>query len=88
MAVMRPVELSVRWDLSVGPDGISKLALSGELDADSTPAAWRHLESELAGIKVVTLEIDVRQLVCDSAGLAFALLPFDGPDDPRRKRAR
>jgi phospholipid/cholesterol/gamma-HCH transport system permease protein len=33
--------------------------------------AWRNLESELSAIGVVSLEIDVRQLVCDSAGLAL-----------------
>jgi phospholipid/cholesterol/gamma-HCH transport system permease protein len=71
MAITRPVELSVRWDLSVRPDGTGKLVLSGELDAESTPVAWRSLEGELAGIKVITFEIDVRQLVCDSAGLAL-----------------
>jgi phospholipid/cholesterol/gamma-HCH transport system permease protein len=71
MAVKRPVDLSVRWDLSVQPDGTAKLAFAGELDAESTAVAWRNLESELAAIKVVSLEIDVRQLVCDSAGLAL-----------------
>jgi len=48
-----------------------KLEFAGELDAESTPVAWRSLESELAGIKVARFEIDVRQLVCDSAGLAL-----------------
>jgi phospholipid/cholesterol/gamma-HCH transport system permease protein len=71
MAVARPVDLPVRWDLSVRPEGTGTLALTGELDAESTPLAWRNLERELAAIKVVRLEIDVRQLVCDSAGLAL-----------------
>jgi phospholipid/cholesterol/gamma-HCH transport system permease protein len=71
MSATHPIELSVRWDLSVRPDGTGKLTFSGELDADSTPAAWRNLEIELAGLKVVTLELDVSQLVCDSAGLAL-----------------
>jgi phospholipid/cholesterol/gamma-HCH transport system permease protein len=71
MAVMRPADLSVRWDLSVQPDGASKLVFTGELDTESTPVAWGNLERELAGIKVISLEIDVRQLVCDSAGLAL-----------------
>ncbi len=71
MAVTHPIDLSVRWDLSVQPDGTAKLAFAGELDAESTAVAWRNLESELAAIKVVSLEIDVRQLVCDSAGLAL-----------------
>ena len=71
MAVTLPVDLSVRWALSVQPDGTAKLAFTGELDAESTPVAWRSLERELAGIKTVNFEIDVRQLVCDSAGLAL-----------------
>jgi ABC-type transporter Mla MlaB component len=71
MAVASPVDLSVRWNLSVRPDGTSTLAFTGELDAESTPVAWRNLESELAATRVVSLEIDVRQLVCDSAGLAL-----------------
>ena len=65
------VDLPVRWNLSVRPDGTGKLEFEGELDAESTPVAWRSLESELAGIKVASFEIDVRQLVCDSAGLAL-----------------
>src|SRR6266853_3706959 len=71
MAVKPSVDLSVRWDLSVLPDGTAKLVFTGELDAESTPVAWSSLGSELAGIKAVGLEIDVRQLVCDSAGLAL-----------------
>ena len=71
MAVTHPIDLSVRWDLSFQPDGTAKLTFAGELDAESTAVAWRNLESELAAIKVVSLEIDVRQLVCDSAGLAL-----------------
>ncbi|HWV99402.1 MAG TPA: ABC transporter permease [Candidatus Acidoferrum sp.] len=71
MAVVSPVDLSVRWDLSVRPDGTGKLVFAGELDTESTAVAWGKLESELAGIKVARLEIDVRQLVCDSAGLAL-----------------
>jgi phospholipid/cholesterol/gamma-HCH transport system permease protein len=71
MPATRPVDLPVRWDLSVRPDGTGNLVLAGELDADSTPEAWRKLESELAEIKMVRLEIDVRQLVSDSAGLAL-----------------
>src|SRR5437899_3928833 len=65
------VDSPVRWNLSVRPDGTGKLEFAGELDAESTPVAWRRLESELAGIKVASFEIDVRQLVCDSAGLAL-----------------
>src|SRR6266853_713013 len=65
------VDLPVRWNLSLRPDGTGKLEFAGELDAESTPVAWRSLESELAGIKVASFEIDVRQLVCDSAGLAL-----------------
>jgi phospholipid/cholesterol/gamma-HCH transport system permease protein len=71
MAAASPVDLSVHWNLSVRPDGTSTLAFSGELDSESTPAAWRNLESELGAITVASLEIDVRQLVCDSAGLSL-----------------
>src|SRR5262245_25053229 len=71
MAVTQPVDLPVKWNLLVRPDGTGNLALTGELDAESTPVAWRNLESELAAIKVVSLEVDVRQLVSDSAGLAL-----------------
>jgi phospholipid/cholesterol/gamma-HCH transport system permease protein len=71
MADILPVDLSVRWDLSVRPDATSTLVFTGELDPESTPMAWQRLESELASITVVSLEVDVRQLVCDSAGLAL-----------------
>src|SRR5262249_8066503 len=71
MPATLPVNLPVRWHLSVQPDGTGKLTLEGELDAESTAAAWKALQTELAGVKVDRLEIDVRQLVCDSAGLAL-----------------
>jgi phospholipid/cholesterol/gamma-HCH transport system permease protein len=71
MPVARPVDLPVRWDISVLPDGTGKLTFAGELDAESTPVAWRSLEGELGAIRVSSLEIDVRQLVSDSAGLAL-----------------
>src|SRR6516164_6688409 len=71
MAATPPVDLPVRWDLSVLPSGTAKLTFTGDLDADSTAVAWRDLEKELAGTKVIALEIDVRQLECDSAGLAL-----------------
>jgi phospholipid/cholesterol/gamma-HCH transport system permease protein len=45
--------------------------LEGELDTDSTPGAWRSLESELSATKPVRLEVDVHRLTCDSAGLAL-----------------
>jgi len=53
------------------PDGTGKLTFAGELDAESTPVAWSNLEREFAGIEMASLQIDVRQLVCDSAGLAL-----------------
>src|SRR5438046_8929897 len=65
------VDVPVRWTLSVRPDGTGILELAGELDKESTPVAWRSLESELAGINVASFEIDVGRLVCDSAGLAL-----------------
>jgi phospholipid/cholesterol/gamma-HCH transport system permease protein len=71
MPVATPVDLPVRWELSVLPDGTGQLALFGELDASSTPVAWRNLEAELAATRVSRLEVDVRQLVSDSAGLAL-----------------
>ena len=71
MATSGPVELPVRWDLSVRPDGTSTLVFGGELDTESTPVAWRQLESELALVKASSMEVDVRGLVCDSAGLSL-----------------
>jgi len=71
MPVSSPVELPVRWELSARSDGTSRLVITGELDTESTPLAWRNLESELAGIKTSRIEVDVHQLVCDSAGLAL-----------------
>src|ERR1044071_1184591 len=65
------VDSPVRWNLSVRPDGTGKLEVAGELDAESTTVAWRRLESELAGIRVASFEIDVRQLACGGAGLAL-----------------
>jgi phospholipid/cholesterol/gamma-HCH transport system permease protein len=44
---------------------------SGELDAESTPASWARLQTELAGTKLASLEVDVSRLVSDSAGLAL-----------------
>jgi len=71
MAVASPNDLPVRWDFSVRPDGTAKLALSGELDAESTPVSWSRLQAELGGTKLASLEVDVSQLVSDSAGLAL-----------------
>jgi phospholipid/cholesterol/gamma-HCH transport system permease protein len=71
MPVKRSVDLSVHWDLSIRPDGTATLTFTGELDAISTPQAWAKLEMEFAGSRVTRLEVDVRQLVCDSAGLAL-----------------
>src|SRR5579859_463213 len=71
MPVAPPNDLPVRWDFSQRPDGSAKLAFSGELDAESTPASWTRLQAELAGTKLASLEVDVSQLVSDSAGLAL-----------------
>jgi len=72
MPGLTPVELPVQWEISVRPDGTGTLVFKGELDAVSTPVAWRKLERELTGIKLVGLRIDVAQLSsCDSAGLAL-----------------
>jgi len=67
-----PVELPVHWNLSVRPDGAATLAFNGELDTESTPAAWRMLETELTGVKISSLSVDVSGLTsCDSAGLSL-----------------
>jgi phospholipid/cholesterol/gamma-HCH transport system permease protein len=71
MAVVLPNVLPVRWDFSQQPDGTAKLAFRGELDTESTPAAWTRLQTELSGTKFARLEVDVSQLVADSAGLAL-----------------
>ena len=71
MAAKHPIDLPVRRNLVVHPDGTAILELAGELDADSAPVAWTVLESELAKIRVVGLEVKVQGLVCDSAGLAL-----------------
>jgi phospholipid/cholesterol/gamma-HCH transport system permease protein len=71
MPVSLPTKLPVRWDLSLRPDGTARIAFTGELDAESTPEAWRNLEKELAGKRISALEIDVQQLISDSAGLAL-----------------
>jgi phospholipid/cholesterol/gamma-HCH transport system permease protein len=71
MPVKRPVDMTVHWDLSMRPDGAATLTFTGELDTISTPQAWSKLATEFAGSSVIRLEVDVRQLVCDSAGLAL-----------------
>jgi ABC-type transporter Mla MlaB component len=71
MAVSPPVDLPVRWELSRRPDGTGTLAFIGELDTESTPVAWRSLESELAGSRMVRLDVEARRLECDSADLAL-----------------
>jgi len=71
MPVNRSIDLPVHWEPSMRPDGMATLTFMGELDAVSTPQAWSKLETEFAGTSVIRLEVDVRQLVCDSAGLAL-----------------
>jgi phospholipid/cholesterol/gamma-HCH transport system permease protein len=71
MAVPPPVESPVRWEISRRPDGTGTLLFTGELDTESTPVTWSSLERELAGSRMVRLEVDVRGLECDSAGLAL-----------------
>ena len=71
MAVAPPVDSPVRWEISRRPDGTGTLVFTGELDTESTPVAWRRLESELAGSQMARLDVDVRSLECDSAGLAL-----------------
>src|SRR5688500_9965824 len=71
MPVKRSIDLPVRWDISMHPDGTATLTFTGELDAFSTPQAWATLEAEFTRTGGRRLEVDVRQLVCDSAGLAL-----------------
>ena len=71
MAVAFPNELSASWELSLRSDGTASLAFRGELDTESTPACWTRLEAELAKMKLGDLDVDVSQLVSDSAGLAL-----------------
>ena len=71
MPVKRSVDMSVHWELSIHPDGTATLTFTGELDTVSTPQAWAKLETEFAGTRVTGLAVDVRRLVCDSAGLAL-----------------
>lgn len=71
MATAGTNDSPVRWDFFQRPDGTAKLAFHGELDAESTPESWTRLQSELAGTNLASLEVDVSQLVSDSAGLAL-----------------
>jgi len=83
MPTLSPDDVSVCWDLSVRPDGTGTLVLKGELDPDSTPAAWQRLDRELSSVTVASLVVDVRQLVCDSAGLALLYHLSTGGMTPR-----
>src|SRR5258708_11006475 len=72
MAVPRPVDLPVHWELSMPPDRTASLTFTGELDTVSTPVAWTALETELAGRNVSRLAADLRRLASsDRAGLAL-----------------
>lgn len=71
MPATPPNDFPVRWDFSLRPDGTARLAFTGELDAESTPVSWTRLQAELAGTKLTSLDVDVSQLVSDSAGLAL-----------------
>ena len=71
MALASPNDLPASWELSLRPDGNARLAFRGELDAESTPASWTRLQAELAATHLTNLEVDVSQLVSDSAGLAL-----------------
>src|SRR6185436_7257201 len=71
MAAKPPVDLPVRWNLSLDGDGTAALRLKGELDAISTPQAWSQLETQFVVTRVVRLDVDVHELVCDSAGLSL-----------------
>jgi phospholipid/cholesterol/gamma-HCH transport system permease protein len=72
MPVTPEVGTALKWDLATRPGGAVVLTMSGELDADSMPAAWAGLAAELKGKQIPDLEIDASKLSsCDSAGLAM-----------------
>ena len=72
MPTKDPTELPVRWEFQTRPGGAATLFLMGELDAASTPAAWRKLDTELARLQITDLTVDVSRLAsCDSAGLSL-----------------
>jgi len=72
MAITDPVNSPVRWDLRADQSGSATLTLTGELDTESTPAAWSGLEKAFPGTAFSGLEIDASGLSsCDSAGLAL-----------------
>ena len=62
MPATRSIDLPVRWDLSMRPDGTATLTFTGELDAISTPQAWSKLETEFAGSNVIRLEVMLASL--------------------------
>ena len=66
-----PNALPVQWEFSVRSDGTAKLSFRGELDAESTPGSWTTLQAQLVGTPLTNLDVDVSQLVSDSAGLAL-----------------
>ncbi len=72
MAVQKPTDLPLRWNLSRGTESAARLVFEGELDPDTARAAWPALARELSAAKLSRLEVDVRGLgYCDSAGLAL-----------------
>jgi phospholipid/cholesterol/gamma-HCH transport system permease protein len=74
---------SVRWDILKDSEGALLLTLRGELDAASTPLAWKALEKELMSAGISSLEIDASQLAyCDSAGLALIYYMYSGRMTP------
>ena len=80
MPANEAASLSVRWELLKSPEGDAVLlTLHGELDAVSTPVAWKALEQELVSAGYTSLEIDAGQLAyCDSAGLALLYYLYSG----------
>lgn len=72
MAANETVSSVVQWELQPLPGGGMTLTFQGELDAASTPSAWKALEKSLSEAKISNLEIDASHLSgCDSAGLAL-----------------
>jgi phospholipid/cholesterol/gamma-HCH transport system permease protein len=71
-AMTGPEQNELETDLQVGPTGLARVVLRGQLDARTIPVCWSRLERGLHAAKVETLEVDATGLqFCDGAGLAM-----------------
>jgi phospholipid/cholesterol/gamma-HCH transport system permease protein len=67
-----PIESAGHFELRSSSAQSATVALSGQLDVESTPGIWRDLESELRHKSFQTLEVDASGVErCDGAGLAL-----------------